>query len=106
MAPINGIIARDFNADGNLDLLMAGNMYHTEVETPRYDAGVGVCLMGDGKGGFTSQLPSHTGFYAPGDVEDMQLLSTAKAGEYLVIIANNGAPLQTFRVNLEPKKAL
>ncbi|MEZ4893254.1 MAG: VCBS repeat-containing protein [Saprospiraceae bacterium] len=32
-SPIQGIICDDFNGDGNLDILMAGNKYGYEVET-------------------------------------------------------------------------
>jgi len=44
---INGIVADDFNKDGHLDLVVAGNLYVTEVETTRNDASYGQFLAGD-----------------------------------------------------------
>ncbi|MDX1477573.1 MAG: VCBS repeat-containing protein, partial [Saprospiraceae bacterium] len=64
MAPIYGIGCEDLNGDGNVDLIVAGNLYTTEVETPRLDAGNGFVLKGDGTGGFTPV--DNTGFYVPG----------------------------------------
>ena len=43
---INGMVVDDFNKDGNLDILAAGNLFVSEVETPRNDAGKGVYLLG------------------------------------------------------------
>jgi hypothetical protein len=44
IAPINGIVTTDVNEDGNIDLIIAGNNFDTEVETARYDAGTGLNL--------------------------------------------------------------
>lgn len=56
-APVNGISVKDVNSDGKLDILMAGNLYVSEVETGRADAGIGICLIGDGGGTFQSHTP-------------------------------------------------
>ncbi|MDR0791938.1 MAG: VCBS repeat-containing protein, partial [Chitinophagaceae bacterium] len=49
---INGMVIDDFNNDGNLDVLMSGNDYGTEVSIGRLDAMNGLLLQGDGKGNF------------------------------------------------------
>ena len=94
--PINGIIIKDINKDGNLDLLIAGNMYNTEVETPRYDAGTGLVLLGDGKGNFNPLSPGESGFYVARDVKDIALIR--QKGKELVLVANNGGALQVFEM--------
>jgi enediyne biosynthesis protein E4 len=91
VAPINRIIVKDFNQDGNPDLLIAGNMHEAEVETPRYDAGTGLFLLGDGKGGFEAQPVWKTGFYAAKNVKDIGLVKTIEG--MLILAANNDAPL-------------
>ncbi len=53
VAPVQGIICDDFNGDGNIDLMMAGNKSRYEVETATVDSGNGILLLGDGKGNFT-----------------------------------------------------
>ena len=44
MSNINAIEAIDIDADGFLDLILAGNMFDSEVETPRSDASYGLLL--------------------------------------------------------------
>ncbi len=70
--PVNGIQCMDVNNDGFTDLLLAGNDYSTEVETGRNDAGIGLMLLGDGKGGFSAQPVTRSGFYVPGDVKCLE----------------------------------
>ena len=48
--PINQILPDDYDKDGFLDILIAGNLYASEVETPRADAGQGLFLKGNGEG--------------------------------------------------------
>lgn len=92
LSSVNTLIVKDFNYDGNLDILAAGNLYASEIETPRNDAGTGVLLSGDGKGEFQA-IPIHkSGFYAPKDVKDMKLIQVN--GKDKVIVANNNDFLQ------------
>jgi enediyne biosynthesis protein E4 len=98
ISPINRILIQDFNQDGFPDLLIAGNMYNTEVETPRYDAGNGLILLGDGKGGFSPRNVGETGFFAPGNVKDLAIVQAAEKGKFWVLVANNDADIQIFEV--------
>jgi hypothetical protein len=47
---VNAMLVSDWNADGNLDLLLSGNDYGNEISIGRLDAGMGEVLLGDGKG--------------------------------------------------------
>ncbi|MBM1105007.1 VCBS repeat-containing protein [Aurantibacter crassamenti] len=51
---INNIVFFDYNHDDFPDLLVAGNLYDSEVETPRSDAGIGLVLLNNGKKEFIS----------------------------------------------------
>jgi len=73
---VNGIVIEDFNSDGNLDLALAGNLFAAEVETPRNDAGIGLFLKGDGKNNFKAILYRQSGFYANGDVKDLEVVNS------------------------------
>ena len=44
LAPIKDFLIQDFDKDNHLDILLAGNWYVSEVETPRADAGTGLLL--------------------------------------------------------------
>ena len=61
------MIADDFDGDGNLDVLINGNDYGTEVSIGRYDALNGLLLKGDGKGNFKPLSILQSGIYIPGD---------------------------------------
>jgi hypothetical protein len=96
ISPIRGIIAHDVDGDGNLDLIVAGNLYDTESNTPPADAGNGLWLKGDGRGHFTPVPPVASGFLAPRRVTGLALIQTP-AGK-AVLVANNGDSLQAFTI--------
>ncbi len=96
ISPINDIVVYDFNADKIPDLLIAGNTYNTEVETPRYDAGSGLLLLGYGDGRFEPTPITQSGFYAPLNVKDLALINTAVPGFQLILVANNNQELQVY----------
>src|SRR5260370_11373598 len=50
ISPIRGIIVRDVDGDGNLDLIVAGDLFHTGADTPRRDAGHGLRVRACVKG--------------------------------------------------------
>jgi hypothetical protein len=94
ISPINDIIVHDVDGDGNLDLIVAGNLYDSEPNTPRADAGNGLWLRGDGRGGFTPVPPLSSGFLAPLQVTDLALITTPRGKA--VLVANNSDSLQAF----------
>lgn len=93
---VHDFIATDIDRDGNTDLVLAGNMYESEPETPRNDAGNGLLLLGNGKGGFEAVSPFKSGFLTPLDVKGLDLIKTRDGLK--VIVANNDDSLQVFSV--------
>jgi hypothetical protein len=96
ISPIKGIIATDVDGDGDLDLVVAGNLYDAEPNTPRADAGNGLWLRGDGKGHFNAVSPRESGFFAPLDASGLAMVKTA-AGKQ-ILVANTGDSLQAFAI--------
>ncbi len=82
--------------DGNIDLLLGGNLYHVKPEVGRYDASYGNFLEGDGKGGFKVVPPAISGFRLEGEIRDIQSIQTP-AGTVLLVARSND-PLQLFRI--------
>lgn len=91
---VNAIYVDDFDQDGNLDALMAGNNYGVEVETIRNDASFGVVLRGNGKGEFKILGPGKTGVSVDGVVRHIARVKTKDMGNRVLGIAKNNAPLQ------------
>jgi len=98
-APLNGMAAGDFDGDGNLDLVINGNDFGTEVSIGRLDALNGLLLKGDGRGGFTPLSIMQSGIYLPGDGKALVTLMGTK-GNYLVAASQNRGPLQLFALQL------
>ncbi|WP_242205230.1 VCBS repeat-containing protein [Aestuariivivens insulae] len=86
---VNAIEVFDFNDDGHLDVLLAGNNYQSEVETTRNDASMGTLLLGDGKGGFSNLDNTKTGLYLNGDLRDMKLITLGNGDKGLLSVYNN-----------------
>ncbi|MGV3600682.1 MAG: VCBS repeat-containing protein [Dyadobacter fermentans] len=87
-APLFGMIADDFDHDGNLDLMLSGNDYGSEVSVGRYDAMYGLVLKGDGKGNFRPLSIGESGYMAPGNMKALVRLASAN-GKYLSATSQN-----------------
>jgi len=96
ISPIKAMVPYDVDGDGHLDLIVAGNLYDAEPNTPRADAGNGLWLRGDGRGHFTPVPPAESGFLAPLNVAGLALIDTPKGKA--VIVANTGDSLQAFGI--------
>ena len=92
LAPVYGILASDFDADGHVDLLLAGNFDGVKPEIGRLSASRGLFLRGDGKGGFTAVRAAESGFVVAGQARDIQRLRT-RHGDLYVVSRNNDRPL-------------
>ncbi|MFD3003935.1 RNA-binding protein, partial [Pontibacter toksunensis] len=70
-APVYAISPVDYNKDGKLDVLMAGNMNQARLRFGKYDASYGVLLQGDGKGNFSYIPQIKSGLQVKGDVRSI-----------------------------------
>jgi hypothetical protein len=95
--PVYGIKTSDVNDDGNLDVLLTGNLSATQPDFGSYDAGVGLVLLGDGKANFSSILPDQSGFVTLGDGRDIAILKDANSRELLYLVARNNQSMLMFK---------
>jgi hypothetical protein len=94
---LNGMVVDDFDGDGNLDVLISGNDYGTEISTGRYDALNGLLLKGNGFGSFIPQTILESGIYLPGNAKALIKLRS-KNESYLVAASQNKGPLKVFEL--------
>ncbi len=102
IALLNGMVADDFNGDGNLDVLLTGNQYGMEETVGRYDAMNGLLLKGDGKGGFISSPMAESGIFLPGNCKAIIMLRSARQQPLVVASCHNG-PLAAFEWQIKGK---
>jgi len=96
LSSVNDILINDYNRDNYPDILIAGNMYGTEVRTPRNDASIGLLLTGDGFGGFRSVNYQESGFFVPYDVKS---LAEIRINGFKAVLAGcNNEDLKIFRL--------
>lgn len=94
--PIRDFIVQDVNGDGKKDIICGGNLYGAEVETVRYDAGVGLLLLGDGSGNFSPVQVTESGIFSPYDTRHVIPISIGASGNKGALFVNNNGPVQLF----------
>ena len=96
-APAFGIAAGDLDGDGHEDLVLAHNFYAGRPGAPRYDAGRGLWLRGDGEGGF-DPVPGHlSGITVYGDARAVALADYDLDGRVDVAFGVNGGATRLYR---------
>ena len=92
LSPIRAIVADDFDGDGHVDLLVAGNLYGVPPVLGRYDASYGLLLKGAGDGNFASVDMERSGVVIDGQVPHMAPILTG--GRRGIIVARNNDRLE------------
>lgn len=67
VSPVFGLAVGDLDGDGNDDVFLAQNFFGVSPAESRYDAGLGVVLRGDGKGGLTTVTAAESGIRIDGE---------------------------------------
>ena len=88
LAPLNSLILKDVDADGNLDILGVGNDFGNETFIGKYDALNGLFLKGNGKGAFETVSMNNSGLLAPKDAKSIAEVKCATGGSYYFITQN------------------
>ncbi len=96
-APAFGVVVADFDGDGNEDLFLAQNFSATSITTPRFDAGRGLVLLGDGRGGFEALSGGRSGIIMPADQRGAAVADFDGDGRPDLAVGENAAPTRLFR---------
>jgi hypothetical protein len=95
-SPVYAAAVGDYNHDGNLDILLGGNLFNVKPEVGRYDASYGTFLLGDGHGNFSYVPAKVSGFHLNGEIRDIKEVTTAK--DKILVVARSNDSLQVFKV--------
>jgi hypothetical protein len=96
LSSVNAIVSEDLNEDGRIDLIMAGNLYGSEVETPRNDASYGNILLQSENNEFNVTPAIETSFFGEGDVKSIQPISIGNKYKAYIVGQNSGY-IKVFR---------
>lgn len=86
----------DFDGDGHEDVFLAQNFSYTAAGAPRYDAGLGLLLRGDGQGGLVPMAGAASGLVIYGDQRGAGYADYDHDGRLDLAVSQNGAPTRLF----------
>jgi hypothetical protein len=96
-APAFAAAVADYDGDGREDLVLGQNFSPTVVGVPRYDAGRGMLLRGDGRGALAPLSPAQSGIAVDGDQRGVAHADPDRDGRLDLVVAQNGAATRLFR---------
>ena len=85
----------DINNDGYEDIIIAGNIYNTEVETPRLDNQFALILVSDKDTGYNVIGPEKSGLYLSGNTKSIKVIDNENIK---ILVGNNNSSLDIFEM--------
>jgi len=96
-APAFGATAADFNGDGKEDLFLSQNFFAVNPNEWRQDAGRGLLLLGDGRGGFRAVPGQESGIKVYGEQRGCAAADFDHDGRPDLAVSQNGNATKLYR---------
>jgi hypothetical protein len=97
IAPIDGLVAGDFDGDGHADIFVVQNSYAPVPAIGRFDGGLGQLLRGDGRGHFAPMAAAESGLVVPGDAKAVAVTDLDRDGWPDFVVSRNDDSTLAFR---------
>ncbi len=99
IAPLQGIVAGDFDGDGHADIYAVQNSYAPIPAVGRFDGGISQLLRGDGRGHFTPVSAGESNLIVAGDAKALAVLDFDHDGWPDFVVSRNNGTTLAFRNN-------
>lgn len=96
LSPILDIEILDVNSDGYNDVILCGNIYNTEVETPRLDSGRGQILLNNHDDILNAVDEENSGLNLNGNFKSIKKLFHKGSNSNVLIATENNGPPRIF----------
>jgi hypothetical protein len=104
-SPAFSVNVADFDGDGFEDVFLSQNFFANQPEVPRYDAGRGLLLKGDGAGNFIAVPGQQSGILIYGEQRGAAVCDFDHDGRVDLVVSQNAATTRLFH-NLTAKPGL
>ena len=95
-APAFSVNVADFDGDGHEDVFLSQNFFANQPEVPRYDAGRGLLLRGDGTGKLQAVPGQESGIRAYGEQRGAAVADYDRDGRIDLVVTQNGAATRLY----------
>ncbi len=96
IAPVQGLVAGDFDGDGRADIYALQNSFSPIPSVGRFDGGLGQMLRGDGRGGFSPVPVIKSGLSVPFDAKALSVIDLDNDGWPDFLVSRNGNTTMAF----------